>query len=132
MIFFIKISNALLFFLKVCYDLNKGAENHNPAIAMTNIFLHLPQVSHLYVLGCITVYGLVQQKKKKKLYMVCLLNCLSILRNTLVKTQKCNFLFSIQEPQVKSKAKSKRSSNSQKVKVVLITRLTTTHQEMGN
>ncbi|KAK9166512.1 hypothetical protein Scep_001703 [Stephania cephalantha] len=29
--------------LQVCYDWSKGAENHNPATAKTNIYLHLPQ-----------------------------------------------------------------------------------------
>ncbi|GJU63558.1 protein RAE1 [Tanacetum coccineum] len=29
--------------LKVCYDWSKGAENHNPATAKSNIYLHLPQ-----------------------------------------------------------------------------------------
>ncbi|KAG5525977.1 hypothetical protein RHGRI_032311 [Rhododendron griersonianum] len=33
--------------LKVCYDWSKGAENHNPATAKTNIFLHLPQESEV-------------------------------------------------------------------------------------
>ncbi|XVF67169.1 hypothetical protein PTKIN_Ptkin10aG0099000 [Pterospermum kingtungense] len=32
---------------EVCYDWSKGAENHNPAMAKTYIFFHLPQDSEV-------------------------------------------------------------------------------------
>ncbi|KAK9096818.1 hypothetical protein Sjap_022315 [Stephania japonica] len=36
-------NDGLIFAYAVCYDWSKGAENHNPATAKTNIYLHLPQ-----------------------------------------------------------------------------------------
>ena len=39
---------SLLCEMKVCYDWSKGAENHNPSTAKTNIYLHQPQVQFSY------------------------------------------------------------------------------------
>ncbi|CAK9160454.1 unnamed protein product [Ilex paraguariensis] len=38
-------NDGSIFAYAVCYDWSKGAENHNPSTAKTNIFLHLPQES---------------------------------------------------------------------------------------
>nr|POE84182.1 protein rae1 [Quercus suber]POE84840.1 protein rae1 [Quercus suber] len=40
-------NDGSIFAYAVCYDWSKGAENHNPATAKTNIFLHLPQESEV-------------------------------------------------------------------------------------
>ncbi|KAM7478945.1 hypothetical protein LguiA_027158 [Lonicera macranthoides] len=40
-------NDGSIYAYSVCYDWSKGAENHNPAVAKTNIFLHVTQESEV-------------------------------------------------------------------------------------